>query len=161
MKKFLIIIALFIISSSVFADERFVDDRFNSSLKSLSTYDENRNGAYYSATLHFQSKGTLYYSGIYNSEDMKYIFISDGVESYFIPCERITEVYWRYPISISELEEKTGEDISYILNLLNEMKKGDCYKAHTEYRNYDNYLAALERGEDAKFISFTPAIASK
>ena len=162
MKKFLImIIALFIIGGSfAFADERFIDERGNSTLVSLSSYDGNRNGAYYSATLHFQSKGTLYYSGIYNSGDMKYIFISDGVESYSIPCKKITQVYWKYPISISELEAKTGEDISYVLNLLNEMKRGDCYKAHTEYKYYDNYLAGLERGEDAKFIPSTPVIAS-
>lgn len=164
MKKFLImIIALFVIGSSVaFADERIIDERGNSTLVSLSSYGKNRiGGAYYSATLHFQSKGTIYYSGVYTSDDKKFIFISDGEESYSIPCERFTEVYWRYPISISELEAKTGEDISFTLKLLNEMKDGNCYKAHTEYKYYDNYLDALERGEDAKYIPApTTAIAA-
>lgn len=145
MKKFFIIAFALIVSFASFADERKFDIYGNLSEVS----HEEENGAFYSATLHFASKGNLYFAGYI--ADKKFFFISDSEESYLIPNNKITEVYWRYPINTNELTQLIEEDVTFMVSLINEMKDGNCYKPHTVYENYNNYLAAINRGEDAAY----------
>lgn len=146
MKKFLISIMFVLVSITAFAGERKFDARGN-----LSSVEENEmNGAFYSATLHFTSKETLYLAGF--TEDKMFFYITDGIEAFLIPNSKITQVYWKYPVEVSELCTLIDEDCEYVISLLYELHDGTSYIAHTEYTIYDNYIRALERGEDAKFI---------
>lgn len=146
MKKFIISLIFVLVSFVAFAGERKFDERGN-----LSGVEEKEmNGAFYRATLHFTSKGTLYLADF--TEDKSYFYITDGEEAYLIPNSKITQVYWKYPVKISELDLLTEEDCEYVVSLLNELRNGDSYVAHTEYAIYENYIKALERGEDATYI---------
>ena len=153
MKKILIMILSLMLAASLFADGRKFD-----SVGNLNGVEENEmNGALYSATLHFISKGSLYVSGKIENN----FFISDGEESYLIPISEFTEVYWKYPIDSSKLSEIVDEDIVYTAFLINELKSGFTYKPHTTYSEYQNYIDALERGEDASYEGVTVAAVTK
>lgn len=154
MKKFIISLMLFLVSFVAFANEK-IDARGN---LSRVQYEE-MNGAYYGATLHFASKETIYFGGLIKDE--KFFFITDGEEAYLIPNEEITQVYWKYPVEISKLSSIIEEDCEFIITLLNQMHDGSVYVAHTEYEIYENYLNAIERGEDAKFIDSSTMVAHK
>ncbi|MBR3091255.1 MAG: hypothetical protein IKH10_04600 [Bacteroidetes bacterium] len=154
-KNFIILVVMLVSFATAFADGRKFDEHGN-----LNGVDRNEmNGAFYSATLHYISKDNLYLSG--KTPDNLFLFITDGEESYLIPNETISEVYWKYPIEISELSVLIDEDIAFTIMLINELKDGNCYKAKTTYALFDNYKEAIERGEDAKYIPApTTAIAA-
>lgn len=153
MKKIFVMVTLLLAVATGFADERKFD-----SVGNLNGVEEcEMNGALYSATLHFISKGKLYLSGTINDS----FFITDGEESYLIPKREFTEVYWKYPVKSSELSKLVDEDIEYSIFLINELKSGFSYKPHTTYTEYQNYIDAIERGEDAKYEPTTIVVVTK
>lgn len=146
MKKIIISLIFMLVSFVAFANDRKFDERGN-----LSGVEENEmNGAFYSAILHFASKGSLYFADF--TEDKLYFYITDGEEAYLIPNNRITQVYWKYPIDISELNHLIGDDCNFVVSLLYELRDGNSYIPRTEYTMYENYVTALWRGEDASYI---------
>lgn len=146
MKKIIISLIFMLVSFVAFAGERKFDERGN-----LSGVDDSKmNGAFYSAILHFTSKGSLYFADF--TEDNLYFYITDGEEAYLIPNSKITQVYWKYPVEISELNNLIGDDCNFVVSLLYELRDGNSYIPHTEYAMYENYVVALWRGEDASYV---------
>ena len=45
--------------------------------------------------------------------------------------------------------------------LLYELRNGNSYIPHTEYEVYENYIQALERGEDASYIGEIRIVTTK
>ena len=155
MKKIIMLLVFMMVSLATFAGEKEFDERGN--LSSISRSE--MNGAFYNATLHFISKGSLYFADF--TKDKLYFYITDGEEAYLIPNSKITQVYWKYPVEISELNTLLGVECDYIISLLYELRDGNTYRPHTEYVVYENYIKALERGEDAKYIGVERTIAAK
>lgn len=156
MKKIIIISLLFIlVSFAAIANERKFDERGN-----LSGVPESKiNGAFYNATLHFTSKNNLYLADY--TQDGLYFFITDGEEAYLIPSGKFTQVFWKYPIDISELNVLVNEDLDYVISILYELRDGNSYIPHTEYAVYENYIEALERGENASYTGETSSVVAK
>ena len=145
MKKFIISLMFMLVSFAVFAGERKFDGRGN-----LSGVEESEmNGAFYSATLHFVSKKSLYLADY--TADKLFFYITDGEEAYLIPNTKITQVFWKYSVEISDLNTLIDDDCNYIISLLYELRDGNSYIPHTKYAVYENYVDALERGEDASY----------
>ena len=145
MKKFIISLMFMLVSLAAFAGERKFDGRGN-----LSAVEEGEmNGAFYSATLHFASKKSLYLADY--TADKLFFYITDGEEAYLIPNTRITQVFWKYSVEISDLNTLIGDDCNYVISLLYELRDGNSYIPHTKYAVYENYVDALERGEDASY----------
>lgn len=154
MKKFIISLMFMLVSFAVFANERKFDGRGN-----LSAVEESEmNGAFYSATLHFASKKTLFLAD-YTADNL-FFYITDGEEAYLIPNTKITQVFWKYSVEISDLNLLIEDDCNYIISLLYELRDGKSYVPHTEYVVYENYIDALERGEDASYIDKRERIAA-
>ena len=75
MKKIIISLVLMLVSLVAFAGERNFDERGN-----LSAINDNEmNGAFYNATLHFTAKGKLYLADY--TADKLFFFITDGGRS--------------------------------------------------------------------------------
>ena len=146
MKKFLISLIFVLVSFAAFADGRMFDERGN-----LSGVKEcEMNGALYSATVHFASKNNLYFADY--TKDKLFFYITDGEEAYLIPNSEVSQVFWKYPIEISDLNVLIEDDCEYVISLLYELRNGNSYIPHTEYEVYENYIEALGRGEDASYI---------
>lgn len=155
MKKIIISLIFMLVSFVAFANDRKFDERGN-----LSGVEENEmNGAFYSAILHFTAKGNLYLADY--TADKMFFFITDGEEAYLIPNSRISQVFWKYPVEISELNVQVNEDLDYVISILYELRDGNSYIPHTEYAVYENYIEALERGENASYTGETSSVVAK
>ena len=155
MKKFIISLMLVLVSFAAFADGRKFDERGNLS----GVKESEMNGALYSATIHFASKNNLYFADY--TKDKLFFYITDGEEAYLIPNAEISQVFWKYPIEISDLNVIIEDDCNYVISLLYELRNGNSYIPHTEYEVYENYIKALERGEDASYIGEIRIVTTK
>lgn len=118
MKKSIIsLMLLLVLFSSAFASESKRRDLRNGSVSAVSR--DEMNGAFYSATLHFASKESLYLADY--TADKKFFYITDGEEAYLIPNAKNTSLYWKYEIAVSKLSELINEDIEYTMCLINEL----------------------------------------
>ena len=144
------LMVIFMVTMAANSAEFKIDEKGN--LSSI-TPESKINGSYYSATIHFQSKGSLFYSGEVQIEDEDYFFITDGEESFLIPSGKYSQVYWKYEISKSELSTIIEDDVDFLISLVNAIEYGEEYKSDTSYIFEENYTKGLQRGERAILVS--------
>jgi len=136
MKKLFILIVMVMAAASVYAERKF-DAKGN--LIGIER-NERKCGAAYGAELHFISIGSRYFIEKYEVEGKEFILVTDGFESYLIPDEKYTQVYWKYEINMEQVRV-IDDDVEFICRLL---ISDDEYKPIHHYEEIENYLAAKE-----------------